>query len=424
MEIPIPNKILIPRFDAYGDLIILSGFLKELQNIFPKSEIHILVRKNFSSIKTLFPKYLIWKEFDLDYFTPKIDSKKNLKTLEDYISSKNFNLILFTCYNLTWIDWWILNQFPDIKNLSLNNEYPRTPYLNSKSKFLNLKIKKLFNVIKIDEKEKEYKKYQTLLNKLGSKNGSSISPEIALSKDIIEKAKKYLYNFGFKDLGYVVCNPAGSANIKIKLWDKNEFAKLLFYINKNYKKQIILVGHISEKNIIDGLSLELQSLKVHHEIFLGEYDGFEIIAGLMHYSYLFIGNDSSNLHLASALKIPTVSFFSGAHWPRFIPSGKKNLIFTRSMSCFNCDWNCIYGDAPCVKLIQFDDILTTVDLFLKKKFKIFNNIVELKSDMEPYFYNKITNKNAIYFLNWKSLILKKFSYILNFLSRTKKYFIK
>jgi len=49
-----PKKILIPRLDTFG-LILLESFLEVLLNKYPEAEIFLLVREEYSQLKALFP---------------------------------------------------------------------------------------------------------------------------------------------------------------------------------------------------------------------------------------------------------------------------------------------------------------------------------------------------------------------------------
>ncbi len=60
-----PRSILLPRFDTFGDIILFAGFITELRQLFPATEIYLLVRSSYLEISHLFPNTLNLKCFML-----------------------------------------------------------------------------------------------------------------------------------------------------------------------------------------------------------------------------------------------------------------------------------------------------------------------------------------------------------------------
>lgn len=83
---------------------------------------------------------------------------------------------------------------------------------------------------------------------------------------------------------------------------------------------------------------------------------------------LLLGNETSAVHLAEAVKLPTVCLLGGGHFGRFVPytveeDAKRPLMQTavHKMECFGCDWRCIYKvpankPQPCIEGIGVDDV--------------------------------------------------------------------
>jgi ADP-heptose:LPS heptosyltransferase len=83
---------------------------------------------------------------------------------------------------------------------------------------------------------------------------------------------------------------------------------------------------------------------------------------------LLLSNETSAVHLAEAVKLPTVCILGGGHFGRFVPytveeDAKRVLMQTavHKMECYGCDWRCIYKvpankPQPCVEEIGVDDV--------------------------------------------------------------------
>ena len=55
-----PKRILLPRFDTLGDIVLLEGFLESLQELYPQAKRALLVRKGYDTLSPLFHKTIEW----------------------------------------------------------------------------------------------------------------------------------------------------------------------------------------------------------------------------------------------------------------------------------------------------------------------------------------------------------------------------
>ena len=53
-----PQRILLPRFDTLGDIVLLEGFLESLQELYPRAKLVLLVRTGYETLSPFFPKQL------------------------------------------------------------------------------------------------------------------------------------------------------------------------------------------------------------------------------------------------------------------------------------------------------------------------------------------------------------------------------
>ena len=50
-----PERILLPRFDTIGDIVLLEGFLEALLRRFPEAKVTLLIRRVYADLACLFP---------------------------------------------------------------------------------------------------------------------------------------------------------------------------------------------------------------------------------------------------------------------------------------------------------------------------------------------------------------------------------
>jgi ADP-heptose:LPS heptosyltransferase len=66
-----------------------------------------------------------------------------------------------------------------------------------------------------------------------------------------------------------------------------------------------------------------------------------------------LGAETAPLHIATALRKPTVGIMGGGHYGRFYPWGNSavNRVANLPMDCYGCNWRCRYSTIRCVQEI-------------------------------------------------------------------------
>ena len=156
-------------------------------------------------------------------------------------------------------------------------------------------------------------------------------------------------------------------------WPPQFFADLCQKIFKQTNLMGIICGTNREHPIAE-IILNLSGIPL--ENFCGKTTLIEL-AGILKQSLLTISNDTGLIYISSAVGTPSICILGGGHFGRFLPfpnlsDQKKNInVVFNKMSCFGCNWKCIYtineGDsAPCIANISVDDVWSKVNTILQK----------------------------------------------------------
>lgn len=95
------------------------------------------------------------------------------------------------------------------------------------------------------------------------------------------------------------------------------------------------------------------------------------IPGIIKDAELFIGNDSGLTHLALRTGKKVIGIIGGGCYGKYFPykEGKDVKYFYHELSCFGCEWNCIYDELYCLTNINsqkiIDEIRNHLQLFNK-----------------------------------------------------------
>jgi ADP-heptose:LPS heptosyltransferase len=350
------RKILIPRFDTFGDIVLLEGFVEELRKSFPSSEIVMLVRKNYDQLAELFPLELDLRWLSVGhnpYDAPTAEDREEFESFLEGLPKEDLDLIVFTAFNRTWLDDSVALKFHDVLKLAI----APTPLISGWP--LNRLV-----VVRVDENKLETEKYQLLLDILSGGDKILSPPRLVVRSEGQTLASEILEAIGLADVPYVACVPAGTQNQAIKIWPLERFADLIAWVVESYRYQPLLVGHESERDQIVSLAGLLEGRGVKARIWLGKSGEIPLLAALLGRTALYLGNDTGPLHISNALGVPVVGIYGGGTFPRFLPSGNNSVGVVGDLPCFGCYWQCLFGDAPCMSLVSVDDVKEAAKLIL------------------------------------------------------------
>ena len=153
----------------------------------------------------------------------------------------------------------------------------------------------------------------------------------------------------------------GENSGEVRRWSKDNFAKLSELLAKDAR--IIFTGTESERMVIEKI-INLMSTNVINAA--GKFN-LPQLAYLLKKCSLFISSDTGPLHLASAMKTRTISFY-GPNTPKLYgPLWGNNKVFYKNLACSPCITN--YNlkstgckDPVCISSITVDEVYESIDL--------------------------------------------------------------
>jgi len=342
------RKILLPRFDTLGDIVLLEPFLRALHEVFDRAEITILVREGYEQLALLFPKQLQWQVTGVNPSSRPIDPI-SVKGLLTRLENEQWDLVLFTKYEWTWLEHLIGARLKGVRRVAVSHSREVPEWLNRYSRHPGIDLQFYYDeLVPVEERIHETEKYQILLNYMAGENKALPNPKLIVPDRIKKNSREVLRALGLDQKNFFVCLPGGTEQIAIKRWPTEKFAKMITWLKYKYKIETLLVGNENERGIVEEVAGLAGGESYQPPIWLGKDGEIPLLAGILEQAKFYFGNDTGPMHMSAALGIPVVALFGGGTWPRFIPKGSEGHVIVRKMPCFYCHWKCSFGDAPCI----------------------------------------------------------------------------
>ncbi|OQX86877.1 MAG: hypothetical protein B6D55_04860 [Candidatus Omnitrophica bacterium 4484_70.2] len=287
-----------------------------------------------------FPAFDLIKE---NYPSSEIDAIVSSKT-ENFLSYHKFINQIFIYEKR----WRIKEKIAFLKRLRKKYDL-MVDFKNSFLPFL-LRIKKHTPVIRRFSKDIHAKdRYLKIVENLVKKRKISLKAEFVLD----EERKNFWYSLNLDNAVFV----APSSNSSLKRYPPHELEELLSFLSS--KKKVILLGSKKDSSLYRQISL---SSVIN---LMGKTSFLDVWFLLKNFACICICVDSSILHLASYLNIPTVALFGPTQEEIYGPYSEKSVVIRKNLKCAPCKNSTCPYSGECMK-ISADRVVEAVEKILKE----------------------------------------------------------
>jgi ADP-heptose:LPS heptosyltransferase len=175
-------------------------------------------------------------------------------------------------------------------------------------------------------------------------------------------ARTKLLENGIEDTDFVVgIHPGG--RLDLKCWSFQRYAKVGDWIAARPGTKVVFTGSEEERGLIENIITMME----HTAINLAGKVDLRLLATLIERFNLFICNDSAPLHIASALRTPTIAIFGPSKSRETGPYGNLHRVVEKNFSCRDkCDENSCHSKRfhACMKDITVEDVIRGVKAVL------------------------------------------------------------
>jgi lipopolysaccharide heptosyltransferase II len=361
------KEILIIRTAYIGDVIMTLPILKPLKEMYKDAKITFLTGSRGKEVleKNSFIDEIL--TYDAFWFYPKgfREAGKDYWTfLIKILRSKSYDLVI--------------EARGDIRDIALLAYLSRAKYRISYN--IGGGGYLLTHIVPFKEIKHKVEYHLDIVRFLGCEV-NQVDWLIYLTPEEKNYAKNKLLEKGIEETDLVVgIHPGG--RLDLKCWSSQKFAEVADWIIERYGAKVVFTGAEKEKGLIENIMKRMENPTVNLS---GKID-LRLLSGLIERFNLFICNDSAPLHIASAMKTPTVAIFGPSKSRETGPYGNLHRVVEKDFPCrYTCDENSCHHERfhACMKDITVEDVFEAVKA-----------VLEGLAESKTYIYKAVNERGA------------------------------
>lgn len=342
------KNILIIRTAFIGDIIMTLPILKPLKEKFPHAKIGFVASKEGCELLKGNP--YIDKLYPFNPFWFYGSSKKEYLDFIREMRKEQFDLIIEARGDIREI---LFLAFPLRSRFKLSYGFGGGTYL-------------LTHIVPFQEMKHRIEYHLDMARYLGCRT-EGIDWAIHLTEDEKKRVGEILDSNKIRR-PFIAVHPG--SRLPLKRWSDEKYAALYDNLIGRYGIPLLILGSGKEKAIVQGIVKDMK----HRPIMLTGELSLRELAGVLSGASLFICNDSAPMHIAAAMKTPTVALFGPSKSIETAPYGNINRIVEKEYPCrYGCDESSCHNERfhACMQDIAVEDVLEAVeDIFKELKLNL------------------------------------------------------
>jgi ADP-heptose:LPS heptosyltransferase len=360
------KNILVVRLGGIGDVVIITPALKALKKLYPRSRISLMTNHYSAEVVRGAPYVdelitftdLFSSQSILDFLKPRI--LYQLYCLITLMFRRRFDI--FICFH-NLIKWpntvkpLLLAMLSQARVRAGFNTYNRGFFLNIKTPD-DLNKHLIFRCLDV-------------IKQLASHGDINYTParpesEVWLNNEERKFADDFITRNNIKQGDFLVgIHPGGNPRYySNQCWESARFVKVINLLNDKYHARILLTGSKTDYHIIDKISPLLKT----PPILSPKNTGIKQLSAIIGRCNLFISNDTGPMHLAVAMKIPTIGIFGGGDFSIYgqYPQEMGFIGLRKNAPCHPCYNKVKSCSRECLDKITVEEVLQAVNIQVKR----------------------------------------------------------
>lgn len=335
------RQLIYLRTDAIGDSILSAGMLPHLHKRYPGARITVVCQERTAPLYDACPHVSGVIPFRYQQLITNADYRQ---LIVEKINRTTPDLVLNPIYSHDLHDEFLAHHIQAPLKIAIEGDS------SNRSKEKLEEMRGFYNVIITNDPFdlNELDHHRSFLRGIGIEAGA-LSPQIWISPQDRQWAEATLQRLAILPKTSIILFPGALLNCKA------------------YPHYPEVLAGLAEHPLIVCGGEELQQqgeelCRAHggHAVNLAGQTSLGQLAALMHHARLYLGSDSSGFHIACAVGLPNVVLLGGGHFGRFCPYSALTTAVCLPLSCYQCNWRCLYQRVHCLHDITPNTVLKAV----------------------------------------------------------------
>ncbi len=339
------KRVLIVRSDSIGDFVIFGGALPYYRKIYPNAQITIVVSESVAKLA----EACLFIDEVITFNRGKILSQPNYAAeFINYVRDKQFDVAICPAFSRDKVSEFIAINSGAVEKITCSGDTANLPADIIKANNAHYtKIVPMSEGIALETFRNE-----EFLKGLDVELDGPYRPTVWVTQADREVAEQLLNRRGIKEP--IVIIPF--VQLDIRNWPVKNWAKL---ISMYPDIPVIICGIAKDKPAAEKIISFANHPNIHN---LCGLTTVRQLAALIAKSRLSISSESGAAHISAAANRPHVVLIGGGHFGRFMPYSSQTKLVYNKMDCYNCNWQCKYGqDISCIATISVDMVERAVN---------------------------------------------------------------
>jgi lipopolysaccharide heptosyltransferase II len=319
------KRILLLRHDRVGDMVLSTPVFRALKTEYPDAKITVLASEN---------------NHDILQNNPNVDEVliyKGMRSFMSEVHKKNFDMA---------IDLFLTHDLKQPFMTYISGAKYRLGFEDSgREIFFNMRSPSTL------PQKRMVEHLSDLAVAAGAETVDS-EPEIFLSEEEKKWALSLLSDMGLEESLIIAVHPG--AFYPSQRWPAERFGESARQIIEHCRTAIFIFGGKNERHLLEKIR-NIAGDRSH--IFCGL--PLRQFMALLNCCSLLICNNSGPLHIASALRIPTVSMTGPTVVPLWLPPSENHIAVNKELQCSPCN-RADCRDHSCMEQISVKEVMSEV----------------------------------------------------------------
>jgi ADP-heptose:LPS heptosyltransferase len=348
-----PKRILVTKFRAMGDTILLTAALKAIHEEWPQAQIHVAVTEPWVWLLDGFPG--VTRLWPVTWHADRAARTKAATRLAFQLRKEKYDLVFG------------FHSSPAAAMVALS-----TGAKTRSIHFHSFKAKNMYSTVTVPGKgtmKPVVERDLDTVRAVGIDVPTGIMPEVYLKDEERRFAREEFQAWGLKS---PVLGIALGASRPTKVWPLHRFAELAQRWVKLHGSVLVIAGPGEEALHEEFFRSIPNDPQLRDAIKVMPVGNVRSLAARISQLNVLVGNDSGPRHLATALNIPTVTIFGPEHpleWHPY-PQDRHPRLFVEPLPCrVNTEpgsppwcglYECIIESHQCMTRISTDEVFEQI----------------------------------------------------------------